>query len=127
MAEFNLEKIARDAVDNILYNYELYGQPIIMWIHETRQNMPRVLSIGDLYGEDMGYYEERDNPFMKPVLITNGGPDDSGFVNLVTKSGTVIKADCEVMNVAWRIWNRFPKSEQRDSTKWSDTSEGSDD
>lgn len=78
---------------------------------------PRVMSVGDLYGEDMGFYERKDEELVWPVLIARGGPDD-GTVGIVRKDAFEIKADCGLMNQTWRIWTAYPTDEQREKEPW---------
>lgn len=79
---------------------------------------PRVMTIGDLYGEDMGYYERKDEELIWPVLIARGGPDEDETVGIVRKDAFEIKADCNLMNIIWRIWTAYPTMAQREAVKW---------
>lgn len=79
---------------------------------------PRVMTIGDLYGYDMGYYERKDEEVVWPVLIARGGPDSDGTVGLVRKDAFEIMADCGLINQTWRIWTAYPTNEQREAVKW---------
>lgn len=81
---------------------------------------PRVMTIGDLYGYDMGYYEREDEELVWPVLIARGGPDSDGTVGLVRKDAFEIMADCDLINQTWRIWTEYPTNEQRKAVKWDD-------
>ena len=78
---------------------------------------PRVMGVGDFYDEDMGFYERKDEEFVWPVLIANGGPDGV-TVSLIRKDAFEIKADCSLMNQTWRIWTTYPTHEQREAAKW---------
>lgn len=79
---------------------------------------PRVMSIGDLYGYDMGFYERRDEEFVWPVLISRGGPDNDETVGFVRKDGYELRSDCGLMNITWRIWTAYPPHELREATPW---------
>ena len=79
---------------------------------------PRVMTIGDLYGYDMGYYERKDEELVWPVLIARGGPDSDGTVGLVRKDVFEIMADCGLINQTWRIWTAYPTIDQREAAKW---------
>lgn len=79
---------------------------------------PRVMTIGDLYGEDMGYYERKDEELVWPVLTARGGPNEDGTVVIVRKDAFEIKADCGLMNITWRIWTTYPTVAQREATPW---------
>lgn len=79
---------------------------------------PRVMTIGDLYGYDMGYYERKDEEVVWPVLIARGGPDSDGTVGLVCKDAFEIMADCGLINQTWRIWTAYPTIDQREAAKW---------
>lgn len=81
---------------------------------------PRVMTIGDLYGEDMGYYERKDEELVWPVLIARGGPDEDETVGIVRKDAFEIKADCGLMNITWRIWTAYPTMAQREETPWDE-------
>ena len=80
---------------------------------------PRVMTIGDLYGEDMGYYERKNKELVCPVLIACGGPNEDETVGIVLKDAFEIKADCDLMNITWRIWTAYPTMEQREATPWN--------
>lgn len=79
---------------------------------------PQVMSIGDLYGYDMGFYERRDEELIWPVLISRGGPDDDETVGFVRKDGYELRSDCGLMNITWRIWTAYPPHELREATPW---------
>ena len=79
---------------------------------------PRVMTIGDLYGYDMGYYERKDEEVVWPVLIAHGGPDADGTVGLVRKDAFEIMADCGLINQTWRIWTAYPTIDKREAVKW---------
>ena len=79
---------------------------------------PRVMTIGDLYGYDMGYYERKGEEFVLPVLIARGGPDSDGTVGLVCKDAFEIMANCSLINQTWRIWTEYPTIDQREAAKW---------
>lgn len=84
----------------------------------VKEQVPRVMTIGDLYGNDMGYYERKDEELVWPVLIARGGPDSDGTVGLVRKDAFKIMADCGLINQTWRIWTAYPTNEQRKAVKW---------
>lgn len=79
---------------------------------------PRVMTVGDLYGQDMGYYERKDEELVWPVLIARGGPDCDGTVGIVRKDAFEIKADCDLINQTWRLWTAYPTAAQREAVKW---------
>lgn len=79
---------------------------------------PQVMSIGDLYDYDMGFYERRDEEFVWPVLISRGGPDDDETVGFIRKDGYELRSDCGLMNITWRIWTAYPSHELREATPW---------
>lgn len=79
---------------------------------------PRVMTVGDLYGEDMGFYERKHEECVWPVLIARGGPDDDGTVGIIRKDAFEIKADCGLINQTWRIWTAYPTDEQRRNELW---------
>ena len=78
------------------------------------------MTIGDLYGNDIGYYERKDEEFLWPVLIARGGPDSDGKVGLVFKDAFEIMADCGLINQTWRIWTAQPTGAQMEATPWED-------
>lgn len=84
-----------------------------------KKQEPRVMTIGDLYGNDMGYYERKDEELVWPVLIARGGPDSDGTVGLVRKDAFEIMADCDLINQTWRIWTAYPTKEQREGMPWT--------
>ena len=79
---------------------------------------PRMMTIGDLYSYDMGYYERKDEEAVWPVLIARGGPDSDGTVGLICKDAFEIMADCDLINQTWRIWTAYPTIDQREVVKW---------
>ena len=79
---------------------------------------PQVMSIGDLYGYDMGFYERRDEEIVWPVLISRGGPDGDETIGFVRKDGYELRSDCGLMNITWRIWTAYPPHELREATPW---------
>jgi hypothetical protein len=96
------------------------------WIQDLRDALallkaqePRVMTVGDLYGEDMGFYERKHEECVWPVLIARGGPDDDGTVGIIRKDAFEIKADCGLINQTWRIWTAYPTDEQREETPWT--------
>lgn len=79
---------------------------------------PRVMGVGDLYGEDMGFYERKGAELLWPVLIARGGPDNDGTVSIIRKDAFEIKADCGLINQTWRMWTTYPTAAQREAVKW---------
>lgn len=79
---------------------------------------PRLMTIGDLYGYDMGFYESRDEELILPVLISRGGPDDDETVGFIRKDGYELRKDCGLMNITWRIWTAYPPHELREAIPW---------
>lgn len=79
---------------------------------------PRLMTICDLYGYDMGFYESRDEGLVLPVLISRGGPDDDETVGFIRKDGYELRKDCGLMNITWRIWTACPSDELRKETPW---------
>lgn len=84
-----------------------------------KRREPRVMTIGDLYSKDMGFFERKGEELVWPVLIARGGPESDRIVTIVYKDALDIKADCRLMNRTWRIWTSRPTKEQRDAVKWN--------
>lgn len=87
--------------------------------HWLTERQPRVMTVGDLYSEDMGFYERKHEECVWPVLIARGGPDDDGTVGIIRKDAFEIKADCGLINQTWRIWTAYPTDEQREAEPWN--------
>ena len=84
---------------------------------------PHVMSVAELWAEDMGYLElnlERDH-CVYPVLIKAGFPDDEGNIVLILKDGKKEKHDIDFgMHSSWRIWTDYPSKALREATPWKD-------
>ena len=104
--------------DSIFAYSQAYNDALEMAIEALKAQEPKVMTIGDLYGQDMGYYERKDEELVWPVLIARGGPDEDGMVGIVRKDAFEIKADCGLMNITWRIWTEYPTIVQREATPW---------
>lgn len=82
---------------------------------------PRVLNVGDFYGEEFGYLEYRtvtpgfSNFEPSPVLISD---IDEENVTVIFRSGSVQKLPLDTLNKRWRIWSDYPTHELLKEVKW---------
>jgi len=85
---------------------------------------PRVLNVGDFYGEEFGYLEYMpDRPGFSnfdPAAVLIGDIDEKN-VTVIFRSASVVKLPLEKMYKNWRIWSEYPTHELLRTVKWDGT------